>query len=175
MGICQHELVFQTATPNISCIADQITLISGLPIVIQESNVEEISDSYKIHGYLALRSNPKNTLEIYVERNTKTVSTKIYLGQEETLFFVTTFALEALGGTLTSPMPNAINDQYRQKYRQKITPFQLQLRSLKVGALVLTYWMIGIIAIPIILPVWTLKSMRFCYVERSRPMRRKRP
>jgi hypothetical protein len=135
MGICQHELVFQTVVPGLSCIANQITEISGLPIVIQESIAEDISNPYRTHAQLAFKSSPNNLLEIDIDRNTQTVNVRIYLGQEETLFFVTIFALEKLGGTLAHPIPNELRDQYQQK----ITPFQLNIRSLQVTALVLIY------------------------------------
>jgi hypothetical protein len=160
MGICQHTLIFQTAIPSLSCIANQITEISGLPIVIQEFSGEDSSTLYSMRAQLAFKSSPNNPLEIYADRNPQTVNLRIYLGQEETLFFVMIFALEKLGGTLTRPIPTEINDQYRQKYQQKITPFQLTIRSLQVAALVLAYWIVGILAIPILIPFWILKWIR---------------
>jgi hypothetical protein len=180
MGIVVDKVVFQSTAPSYASLADKITELSGLPVLIEEDEpvfTEEdkfendessyprfARASYIRFAHISFRSTPRNQVQLYVSCHdaddkscsTQTVHLRIYAGQEETLFRQTVLALEALGGSAEYQLP----ENARQKYVKSLTPSQIRWRSVKNNALVILVYLIGILLLPILLPIWLFQLLR---------------
>jgi len=69
MGLVFEEVAFDGRAPQLSRIADKISELSGLPVVVTESGPDVKGDLYDLHGYLAFACAPAQQLEIHAYRD----------------------------------------------------------------------------------------------------------
>lgn len=179
MGIEIAEVTFKGNAPSLICISDKITELSQLPLLVESvaaADLETYTNLYELDAHLSFKAVPGNRLHIYAYRSdaiseldlshaeefeepvdTQAVHLEMYIGQEPTLFYLTIFALEALGGISTHPLPAGV----RQAYLKITTLACIKQRSLKISSLSLLYWIIGLVLLPIFLPIWLFQYLWF--------------
>ncbi|MDB5331345.1 MAG: hypothetical protein JWP03_2496 [Phycisphaerales bacterium] len=179
MGIITAEATFEGQAPEAARIADKVKEITGLPMTLDESGPEIRGDLYSLHAYLALAHFPNQRIELTAYQpgsvkeflkttgtdrfpfarvvrganeppGTQTVYVKGYTGQEPTLFFATKLSLEALGGRLRKPT----GENERREYGSRITVAELERRHRKLERQSLLALSLGVILLPILLPLW---------------------
>jgi hypothetical protein len=171
MGLLMNQVSFNGRTPSLTDIVDKITEISGLEI-----SIEDKPDShYGFNAYLSFSDTPDNQLQIddrrptnsYILRSSlsednesidsQTINLRMYLGQEETLFFITTIALEQLGGSSRFPL----SEEMRQQYSTKLTSSELKGRYQLNGMAILRFYIILIVSLPVLIPYWIIRGIIF--------------
>jgi hypothetical protein len=182
MGVVVTEVDFENQAPDLSQIADKVAELSGLRVSVTESGADAKANLFDLHGYLGFACAPKTQVEVHAYRagavkefcrdtfgdahlpvarcvqglheppGTQTVYVRGYLGQEPTLFFVTTLALEALGGKARHP----IDEEVRREYGMTITPEQLQERQRKLARQMWPTVLVGLLLLPLLIPLWLI-------------------
>lgn len=88
---------------------------------------------------------PRALLGVNEPEGTPSIHLRTYVGQEPTLLMVTTLALEALGGEIKRPVPEAA----RRTYSRLLTPAALKWRTRKLQALTVVAMIAFIVLLPI--------------------------
>lgn len=181
MGIVLDEVRFQGRAPDLRRIADKITELSGLPVIVQESGADVVGNLYDLHAGVAFACAPQEKLEVFSYRpgavkefyeefsqgielpsarfmvglnepaGTQAVYLRSFAGQEPSLMAFTLLALEALGGGTRQPIPEEVRRQYAGPMTE--AEFQERRRSLrkKLGLAALLYLLLLPITIPLFL------------------------
>jgi len=187
VGVVVTEVVFDGQAPELARIAEKVTALCGLPVTVTGSDAEIKGDLYDLHAHLAFACAPETQLELcsyipgavqkfYRESfgdadfpfmkcmqglnelpGSQSVHLRAYVGQEPTLFFVTELALEALGGRPREPIP----DDVREEYGVPITAEQLQERHRKLDRQMRSAWLLGMVLLPVLIPLWLLGFLWF--------------
>src|SRR5262245_44568951 len=180
MGMVFGEATFDGRAPDLSCIADKITELSGLPVSVTESAAEVKGELYDMHASLAFSCAPAERLELHTylpaavrefcneafegiefptakfvqgmsePAGTQTVYLRGYIGQDPTLMIVSILALEALGGRPKHP----ILDEMRREYGKPITTSQLIERHRKLRKQGRWQAAIVLLLLPVLIPLW---------------------
>jgi hypothetical protein len=180
MGLLMNEVSFNGQAPSLNCIVNKITEISGLEI-----SIEEDRDSYcNLNVRLSFSNTPDNQLEIsttvskialnphshstsYIPRSlaseenesndSQTVCLRMYVGQEATLLYIATIALEELGGYSKYPL----SEEMRQKYSTRLTSSELERRHLLNGIAIIYFYIILLVSLPLLIPYWIVSGIIF--------------
>jgi hypothetical protein len=187
MGVVATEAVFDGRAPQLSRIAAQVTEMTGLPVSVAESGPDVTGELYDLHGHLAFACAPGTGIELHSYRagaarefcrqtfgdahfpvarfveglneppGTQAVYVRGYVGQEPTLFFATLLALEALGGRPREPF----SDEDRREYGSPISPAELEERRRKLTRHALPAVLIGLVLLPVLIPLWVVGLLWF--------------
>ena len=181
MGMVFADVMFQDRAPPLSDICTRITDICSLPVVVLESNADEMHD---LDATIAFECVPDIPLEILVYRpgavvefcddtfdeptlssfmknivqgvnepaGTQTVYLRGYIGQEPTLMITTELALESLGGTSS----HAMADDDRQEYGKPISESELKERYRKTERQMRRLAFTTVAMLPLLIPMWIL-------------------
>jgi hypothetical protein len=180
MGLLMNEVSFNGQAPNLNCIVNKITEISGLEI-----SIEDDRDSYRnLNVRLSFSNTPDNQLKIsttvsridldphshstsYIPRSSaseenefidyQTVCLHMYVGQEATLLYIATIALEELGGYSRYPL----SEEMRQQYSTRITSSELERRYQLNGVAIIGFYIILLVSLPLLIPYWIVKGIIF--------------
>jgi hypothetical protein len=167
MGIASRRATFPDTAPSFATIADKVSELSALPVILTESQIEEPDDGY-CSASLAYRSMPESKVELsrHIEapsdgnshtqpEQQQTLEVRIYLAQEPTLFYKTLLALEALGGKIQPPL----SEQERQEYVKVFTSRQIEREALKLVLLMMLYVIGFLLLLPILIPFWIIQGI----------------
>jgi hypothetical protein len=178
MGIIVEEVTFQGKAPSIAAITEKLTQMLALPVVVNESPPRVTTDMYDLSAHVAFASFPRHQVELTAYRpgaveahlqrcgmsdlphasmvqganqppGTQILYLQSYVGQERTLFFATMLALEALAGRPRTPIPADL----REKFAAPLTVAELTRRHRKNDRHNLAVLLLGIVMLPIILPI----------------------
>lgn len=185
MGMVVREVTFDGCVPTAMHIAKQMEELAGLQIALEENGPEICGDLYDLSAHLAFARFPQDRIKIVAYRpsttkkdlkkdieetgmsefpvasriqganespGTQTVFLQGFMGQEPTVLIVANLALERLGGRLHSP----IADELRKEYDRRITVGELELRHRKVRRQALLRFLVGVLTMPIWLPLQLL-------------------
>jgi hypothetical protein len=180
MGVVVTEVVFDGRAPALADIADAVTRRTGLPVAATDSGPDARGDLFDLHAHLAFADAPDTRVEMSAYRpgavaelcrqmfretgspiakhvqglneppGTQAVCVRGFVGQEPTLFFATILALESLGGRPRDPL----DDDERQRYGTSIAPAELAERRREVRRRMWPAVVIGLVLLPILIPVW---------------------
>jgi hypothetical protein len=180
MGLLMNEVSFNGQAPSLNCIVNKITEISGLEI-----SIEDDRDSYcNLNVRLSFSNTPDNQLKIsttvsvialdthshstsYIPRSSaseenesidsQTVCLRMYVGQEATLLYIATIALEELGGRSRY----LVSEEMRQQYSTRITSSELERRYQLNGVAIIRFYIILLVSLPLLIPYWMVKGIIF--------------
>jgi hypothetical protein len=193
MGIVIQEITFDGRAPSLAQIAEKITALCGLPVMVTESNAEIKGDLYDLHGQIAFTGVPEEQINLWTYRpgtvrqffqdavgevelpsaqnvtslteaeGTQAVHLESFVGKEPTLFNTTVWALEALGGRSRQPVSNEV-----QAYRQPLTADELHERQRLVHKQVRNAMLVGCLLLPCLIPFWLLSFLWMWMTVQSR-------
>lgn len=161
---------FPDGAPSLDAICEQITAISSLPVVVLESDADEL---YTLRAKIAFEHMPDNTLSLKVERRgaiarvihgdttpepttgPQEVHLRLFVGQEPTLMRTTQLALEALGGRPRTPL----SDEDRATFGQPIESTELDAREHKLRRQMNGLTGVTCFLLPVLIPMWILAGI----------------
>jgi hypothetical protein len=166
MGKVCHTVVFDRKAPDLCRVAEKITEITTLPVLVQYLSPAEMSSSGS-DASIAFACAPKEKFAVRTVRRvpttihgpgadseTQAICLESFVGQECTIWHATLLALEALRGR---PVPS-IPEDVRKKYGRPITASQLKRRRHMelIGATIFFA-----LTLPVIIPVYLLYILFF--------------
>ena len=183
MGIVVQQVTFDDRVPEAARVGDMLTRMIGLPVTVSESDSEVRGTLFELLR-LAFSRFPNDFIELTAYRpgavkehlqqvgiaaspianavqgvneppGTQAVYVTGYLGQEPTLLFATVLALEALGGRPRTSLPEEI----RREYGARISVTELDRRHRTLRRQQRLGWLLGVISLPILVPMWFLSLM----------------
>jgi hypothetical protein len=143
-------VTFKERPPALSCIAQRITEISGLPVSVAESADESRDGFFESKAFISFKCAPKDRIEVRASDVRPIVGLRDLSGPEPTLWNVTILALEALG---RSQRPS-LRDKTRQKYSVPISQSQFLRRRRLARVKLLLASPLYILLVPVTLSIW---------------------
>jgi hypothetical protein len=184
MGVVVQEVIFDAPAPTAVAIAARVAELVGLPLITRDAP-SGIRGSFRdLHAHIAFEAHPDAEIELtaysagavrqFLRRTgvdtmpmashvqgvneaegKQTVYVRGYVGQEPTLFFATTLALEQLGGLLREPIPENV----RREYGHSISSAELSRRHRTAQKHMLLTFAASLLLLPILVPVWTVMAL----------------
>jgi hypothetical protein len=184
MGLVASEIAFDGRAPTAARVAEKVTELVGLPVLVNEDWPAGVDELYDLHAELAFARYPDIKVELYAYRpgavaefiarmdvnevpfnrlmqganeppGTQVVYLRWFAGPDLTLFVATTIALEDLGGRAREP----VTPEMRRNYAHPIAEAELDRRHRRARRKRFLALLATVALLPILVPFWLASAI----------------